>query len=139
MVQLLVGLFESGDPAKTPHGDSLTVGEFLERSETRVLRQLEGQPALQIQMKQLLGRMYQARSQYERAGRILTEALQQARAQGSMEEQYLSIFHDLASLAVASRNTETATSLLRQCLALHQRFYGPVREEVAQCLLQGRS
>ncbi len=135
VVQVLVNLFQTSNPTVVPGGDTLRVGEFLEQGEARVLDELEDQPEVQARMKQVLGNMYRARSQYDRARPLLEEALAQQRTlQGSDDPAAAAMLHDLALLNKQTGDLNTAEALFRESLALHRKVYGNAHENVAQCM-----
>ncbi|MFQ5571675.1 MAG: tetratricopeptide repeat protein [Rhodothermales bacterium] len=135
VVQVLVNLFASSNPTIVPGGDTLRVGEFLEQGEARVLEELKDQPEIQARMKQVLGDVYQARSQYDRARTLLEEALAQQRAlKGPQDPIAAGMLHSLAFLTRETGDLKTAEAMLRESLALHRAIFGDRHERVAQAM-----
>ena len=135
VVQVLVNLFQSSNPNLVPGGDTLRVGEFLEQGEARVLEELEDQPEIQARMKQVLGDVYTARSQYGRARTLLEEALAQQRAlKGPQDPTAAGMLHSLAFLVKETGDLKRAEAMFRESLALHQAIFGERHARVAQAM-----
>ena len=135
VVQVLVNLFQSSNPNLVPGGDTLRVGEFLEQGEARVLEELEDQPEIQARMKQVLGDVYTARSQYDRARTLLEEALAQQRTlKGPQDPTAAGMLHSLAYLTMQTGDLKTAETLFRESLALHRAIFGERHARVAQAM-----
>ena len=77
IVQILVSLFETANPRIRRGGDTLTVGTFLQEGESRLLKDLDELPEVQTRMKQVIGRMYRAQGNRDRAETFFREALHQ--------------------------------------------------------------
>ena len=135
VVQVLVNLFQSSNPTLVPGGDTLRVGEFLEQGQARVLEELKDQPEIQARMKQVLGDVYTARSQYDRARTLLEEALAQQRAlKGPQDSTAAGMLHSLAYLTMQTGDQKTAEALFRESLALHRAIFGNRHARVAQAM-----
>ena len=135
VVEVLVNLFASSNPTVVPGGDTLRVGEFLEQGEARVLEELKDQPEIQARMKQVLGNVYSARSQFDRARTLLEEALAQQRAlKGPHDSDAAGMLHSLALLTMQTGDTKTAEAMFRESLALHQSIFGDKHPRVAQAM-----
>lgn len=131
---LLVDLFESTNPILDPAGDTLRVRAFLRESESRVLKELEGQPETAAQMKHVLGRIYSARGNFERSRGLLREALEDQRLRtGRESEETAAVLSDLGTAEAALTGPE-AEALLRESLELQQRVHGRRHEAVAQAM-----
>jgi serine/threonine-protein kinase len=134
VVQILVDLFETSDPTIVPGGDTLRVGSFLERGESQMFEALADQPDLQARMKHVVGKMYAARSQFDRARMLFEEAAAEQMALGGPNHpDVLQTFHDLAVLARRTDRPEAET-LLRESLTRQRQRYGLRHEKVAQAL-----
>ena len=114
VVNLLVGLFESTNPAVLPRGDRLTLGEFLPHAERRALQQLEGQPELAARMQFVLGRVAHARGRYADARGHLEQALTLRRQlAGAGDTETLDIVVALGATLLELRRQDEARPLLQ--------------------------
>lgn len=118
VAEYLIGLFEAGDPfgGDVSNPDARTLlARGLERAES-----LAGQPDVQAQMLDALGRVYTRLSDYERAEPLLHRALaiRRDRAGGSLD-----VAQSLASLALLHRFTadyDSAEAFIREALAIRE-------------------
>lgn len=134
VVDLLVSLFQTADPVQVPGGDTLRVGEFLERSEES-LAQLRGQPELLAQMWFVLGSMHTARGRFDE-GRVRHErafALLDSLGSG-YEQEEAEVLHALALTHLWSGDLEQARATLRLSLEQQRLLHGPRHRDVAQAM-----
>lgn len=134
ILQVLVGVFESSNPEVMPGSDTLGVGAFLEQGEDQMLEALDGHPEAQGRLKQVLGSMYMARSQFDRARTLLEAAAEQQRGLGPDHPEAVRTFHQLALLTQKTEDREKARPLLRESLARHRRAYGEEHLAVARAM-----
>jgi serine/threonine-protein kinase len=125
IVRLLVDLFQTTNPEVVPGGDRLSIGEFLDRAEGRVLRELEARPELASRMRHVLGLVHAARSDNGRARELLEAALhERRRLAGPDAPESLAVQVDLARLLIFLDDRERARSLLDDALARVRRTLG---------------
>lgn len=74
VVALLADLFRSTDPTNFPGGDTLRVGDFIDRSAEAVLAGLGEQPLIQAEMMHVLGTVRRHRSEFLDARSLLQSA-----------------------------------------------------------------
>ena len=123
-----VGLFEAtgGGPA---YADTLSAREMLTRAVARA-HELSGQPAIEAQMLDLIGRIRTELGDYDEARPVLAEALAiRRRALGNEHPDVaasLMSYADLFSRTESNTQTSTASSLplLREALRIRRRVFG---------------
>lgn len=113
IVDLLVGLFESANPNNVPGGDTLRVSEFLQNGAGEVLNSLQGRPEIQARMKHVIGEMYFAQGDYERALALFEDGhAQQDSLKGPGDLGTLAILQDLAMVHLQLGRRDTTIKLL---------------------------
>ncbi len=128
-----LGLFEAGDPARA-RVDSLTVRELLRRGEERAGR-LQGRPAAQAQMLDVMGRVHQQLAEYDRAQPLLERALAlRRRAFGERSEAVAESLLHLGELLYLRGRYAQAEPLYRRALALQRQLLGEPHPAVAQSI-----
>lgn len=131
--EFLVDLFRTSDPTRT-RGGAVTAREILDRGAAEV-RGLRGEPLLQANLMDTLGRVYDSLGLFEEAGPLLEASLASRR-------RLLGDDHpDVASSLVANSNLlfnrgefAKAKPMLEQALAIYERKLGPDDLQVAGCL-----
>ena len=122
VVRLLVDLFQTGNPEVVPGGDRQPIGEFLSLAESRVLRQVEGQPELEATMRHVLGEMHYARGGKARARELLESALAARRRISGVDAiETLTVQADLGQLLMWIDERARATTLLQDALTRIER------------------
>jgi eukaryotic-like serine/threonine-protein kinase len=127
----LIGLFEAGDPfGLEPTTD---VSALLARGEAQAA-ELEGQPSLQAELLEVLGRVRTNRSEYDRADTLLNRALalRRAGAPGSLE--LAATLRSVAVLRYNQGDNEGAEAVLREALALQDRLLPRLHDSRAETL-----
>ncbi|HEU4632073.1 MAG TPA: serine/threonine-protein kinase [Gemmatimonadaceae bacterium] len=118
-----VGLFGGGavDAAIT---DTLSARELLTRGEVQA-NELSGQPAVQAQMLDVIGRIRAERGEYDEARRVLDRALAIRRqVLGDEHPDVATSLLRLAEVAGSDHTDPSTVSLLRQALEIRRRHYG---------------
>ena len=131
----LQGLFASIDPyAPTPERlDTLPARALLARGAARVRSELGGQPLVQADMLDVIGRVYRGLGLYDEARGHLEESLRLRRAAGdTVSEELAASLSELGALLVDAGSYEPAMEALGEALALRRRLYGEEdRPEIA--------
>ena len=109
-------LFEGGDPAAGP-ADSLRVVTLVDRG-VQVARSLTSEPAIQAELFQTLGGIYQKLGKLERADTLLRDALQTRMARGDSSADVASTLIALGQLRIDQAQFAAAESLARAGLAV---------------------
>ena len=136
VVQILVDLFETANPQRVPGGDTLRVDTFLKRGESKVLQDLDDQPEIQARMKHVLGNMYRAQGNGDRAEALLRDALAQQRTlKGADDVTAIVMLRNLASVLWRQGRRDTSLVLFREAEARLRRSHDAVDGELATTLL----
>jgi serine/threonine-protein kinase len=132
----LVGLFRAADPAEA-RGEEVTARQLLIRGIERLEGELVAQPEVRLEMSRVLARVSLQLGEYERAERLLRDALPLARrlhGPGSVEEADLTSLR--GALLVAKGEWESAEAELRESLAAYRRVGAEAREEAIEAFDQ---
>jgi hypothetical protein len=86
VARILIDLFQGANPEIVPDGDKQTVSTLLETAEARVLAGLEVDTDLSASIKDVLGRVHSARSDFRRARPLLEAALAESRARRGYDD-----------------------------------------------------
>ncbi len=115
-------------------GEEIPVRFVLDRAARRIQGELEGEPAVRARLLHSLGCSYSWLGSYEKADRLLREALTlRTRLAGSDDVQALQIQQDLADALLGRGAPAEAEELLRATLERLRRKLGPRHNIVAQC------
>jgi len=134
----LVDLMQGGNPYTQSGGagEDLTVRTVLDRGADQ-LDELDDQPAVQAEMRTVIGNTYEALGDYEQARPLLRRALRQRRRLHEAPDS--TIAATLTSLAQVHQQTgeaETADSLYRRALSMRRATLGPQDLKTAGTLAQ---
>lgn len=133
VVSLLVDLFATANPEKTPGGSDMSIGEFLNRVEGAITSNRDIDRAVQAQLRRTLGNVHQARGEYPQARRHLEAALEHSRIlHGEKHAETAAALHDIARLTITTGPPDAALKLIRQSLEVHRALHGEKHETVAQ-------
>jgi serine/threonine-protein kinase len=132
----LVDLIGDADPYATSGGEKEDprVSTVMDRGAERI-DELEGQPAVQAELRSVIGRIYDKVGEFEAAESMLTAALAQRRRlhEGPDSTVATTLYH-LGLHHQLTGNYEQADSLLREALAMRRAVYGPDHPMVAEIL-----
>lgn len=129
--QLLIGMFESADPANA-RGEEVSVREVLDRASGKI-DELANQPAVQAQMIDIMGGIYARLGEYDTADAMLRRGLALRRElYGPRHPDVADSMQNLAVLAWMRGRHDRAERLLREVLDQRLEFRGPNSLEVAQ-------
>ena len=127
---ILTGLFERGNPATHPGGDTLRVTSLLDDAE-RAVDSLRDDPARRAATWRAVARMRAARGEYARAIDLLGRARAARLAQyGPDDADAARMRHDIATITVAYRGETAAHPLLDSSLTELRRLLGEEHEDV---------
>lgn len=119
----LIGLFEATEGGRALT-DTLTARELLTRGVAQA-RELTGQPAMQAQMLDVVGRLYTHLGDYDRAEPLLREALEIRRSlHGPEHADVLTSMESVANVLEARQLVDETLQLRRQILALRRELDG---------------
>lgn len=114
----LIGLFEASDPFEAE--DSLDVRTLLARGEARV-EELAGRPTVQAEMLTVLGRVYTALSEFDRAEALLLRALELHRSHGDDPMGRATVLGALGRLHRYGGDYDAGEQYAREAMQLIQR------------------
>ena len=134
----LIDLMQGGNPYRQPGNTegALTVQTVLDRGADR-LDELDDQPAVQAEMRTVIGNTYEALGAYEQARPLLRRALRQRRRLHEGPDS--TIAATLTLLAQIHQQTgehEAADSLYRRALSMRRATLGPRHPKTANTLAQ---
>ena len=120
VLEVLLNMLGTADPASGPGGDRIPVEDLLQRVGRRI-GELGDHPEVQGQLRFELGEIYRQRGQDVSARPLLEEAHQQAvMNQGATSVAALEAQHSLALVLGRSGNVKAARQLLEQEIRLRQ-------------------
>ncbi|HET9887702.1 MAG TPA: tetratricopeptide repeat protein, partial [bacterium] len=129
VVAMLVNIFKLADPANTASGDSLRVGDLLDRADQELM-QSKDTPRIRTKLWRTLAEVHTSRSRFDAQKRALNFALESARESGS-EIDILAVQHEIARFVWRHEGPKAAEPLLRESLARHKKLLGPEAADVA--------
>lgn len=127
----------SADPFADDEGflDTTTLGEFLERSEGTLRRELADRPVLRAALLSRLGRFHGNLGHLEQAGALAEESLALRRSlPGDLREDVAESLNTLATVRQEQGEWQVAEELFRESLKLREEVHGPIHGEVAESL-----
>jgi serine/threonine-protein kinase len=133
----LQALFDASDPflATTERLDTLRLRDFLDRGAAKIQREMQDQPALQAEMLDVIGNVYQSLGLYDKAIPLLSESLDRRRAlYGPAHPDVAESLQSLGRVSLATSAYETAEEHFRQALAMRRQENGPRALETAYAL-----
>jgi eukaryotic-like serine/threonine-protein kinase len=134
VAQFLEGLFTASDPytIATERLDTLQVREFLARGAERVRVGLAGQPHVQAQMLDVVGRVYRSLGLYSEARPLLEQALDiRRRVHGTGHPDVAESLTHVAVLLLDTGEYDRAQLLLEDALQINRHFWGDDHPAIA--------
>jgi eukaryotic-like serine/threonine-protein kinase len=126
----MLNLFQGGDEAVGP-ADSLRVVTLVDRGEQDA-KSLDGQPAVQAELYETLGSIYQKLGKLDQADSLLRRALDQRRALfGSDNAEVAKSLVALGQLRLAQAEYKDAERLIRDGLEMSKRHLRPDHPAIA--------
>jgi len=130
-----VGLFEA-QGGGAAYADSTSARELLARAVDRA-HELAGQPVIEAQMLDLIGRIRAQIGDYEAARDVLTEALAlRRRLLGADHPDVATSIIDLVRAEDAADTDTSAVPMLREALAIRRRRYGETDVRTSDALYE---
>ena len=132
--RFMLNLFQGGDPSAGPP-DDLRVVTLLDRG-VQEARSLDAEPAVQAELFETLGGLYQKLGKLEQADRLLESALAKREAlYGPDSPETAKGLLALGTLRDAEAKYDEAEKLIRQALDRDRRHLPPNDPEVAKAML----
>ncbi|HMB92174.1 MAG TPA: serine/threonine-protein kinase [Rhodothermales bacterium] len=133
----LQDLFDASDPflATTERLDTLRVRDFLGRGAAKIQREMQGQPALQAEMLDVIGNVYLNLGLYDTALPLVTQGLEQRRTlYGHSHPDIAESLKSLAKTFEAQSDYDLAEQHLRKALDMYRRKSDALPLALAQTL-----
>jgi serine/threonine-protein kinase len=133
----LVSVFDVADPNawEMREGASVTARELLDHGARRIDSALAGEPAVQAELRGVLGRVYTNLGLYDSATVLLRQALAQRAASAGPDDAGLAEAQDLLGTALTQLNRyDEAEPLLREALARRRRLLGNAHPATAETI-----
>ncbi len=122
VTELMVGLFEAADPGKT-RGDTITAREVLDQGAEDLEASLEGEPAVQSRLQQVIGRVYLALGLLTPAEEYLEAALEKQRGvYGDQSLEVAGTLYEIAELSVFDMKYREAIGPAKEALEIRRRL-----------------
>jgi serine/threonine-protein kinase len=135
MAGFMRDLFRSNDP-DVALGDSLTVGEILDRGRTRVLTELDGQPEVQRAMAAEIASIYISMGKGTEAESLLTTTRDRAGSPLPRTPEMASILYLLGTVRDLAGDVEDAIAYHQRALDMRLAMHGRVDYTVGESLNQ---
>ncbi len=133
VTDFMLGLFDASAAGKAL-GDTVEARALLERGLARA-HELSGQPALQAQMLDVIGRVETQLGEYQRARPVLEEALAlRRRLYGDEHPDVATSLEALGNVAYSQGDLTEAVKIRRQVLALRRRLLGDSNSKTTSAL-----
>jgi len=136
VTDLMLELFQASEGGRAL-SDTVTARELLDRGLARA-EELSGQPAMQAQMLDVIGRIYMQLGEYNRAMPILGNALAIRRdVYGEEHLDYVTSVEHLAEVrSLTQLDVAETVRLRRQALELRRRLSGPAHPATADAMFE---
>jgi tetratricopeptide (TPR) repeat protein len=132
-------LFQLAEPGKT-NGQAITARELLDRGTSRVSSELAGDPAMQVALFNVIGRVYGNLSLHDAAIDVLRRALDLGGAKaGTGSLAQADTLHQLGELQVRKNDYRAAETSLREALSLRRQLAAPAADIAASLEALGRA
>jgi tetratricopeptide (TPR) repeat protein len=128
-------MLQGVSPSVARGRDTAMLREILERTAQRVGTELTNQPAVEAELRGVMGALYRAIGNYVQAEKMDREALATYRnLLGSESAEAASSLEDLSLALLAQGSLAEAEDTNRQALAIRRRLFGSENAEVATSL-----
>jgi serine/threonine-protein kinase len=121
----LVEMFEVADPSKVK-GNAITARELLDQGADKVVRELKGQPVVQANLLDTIGKLYQSIGLYDRAQTLLSL--------GDESPDVATSLNRLGEVARLKADYAGSEMLFREALATRRKLLGAESKDVAESL-----
>lgn len=128
----LIDLFSASDPSQSL-GDTLTVNVLLTRGLDKI-DQLDHQPKIKSQMLNTMGKVYTNLGQYEKAEKLLNQALSLLKNNDGSDREMATVYNDLGVLNHKAREYTKAERLYKKALQLREHALPAFHADYAQTL-----
>jgi tetratricopeptide (TPR) repeat protein len=135
VTEFMVDLFKVSDPSEA-RGNTITAREVLDKGAERIVKELEGQPAVQATLQDAIGTVYMRLGLWDDAMRLLEESLHgRTRTFGSESLEVAASEYSLGCLMLLKRDYSSDREPgLRKSLAVRRSLLGVESLDVAASL-----
>lgn len=124
VLEFLSNVFIASDPY-VAKGEDISARSLLDRAVESIDSELEDQPRVRVRLKNLMGSIYVTIGDYERAEKLLTEALEtRTLLLGPEHLEVADSLHALSWLRFSQGHWEESRSLAEQGLEIRRQVYG---------------
>lgn len=134
---VLVDMFDVSDPiyGSVGRGDTLSVRDFLQLNEERLMTELADQPELKATVSHLMARLYGNLGLYDRAEGLIRQSLAIRREIFAPPHAAIASALDFLGTVVHRRGDyEGAEPLFREALAMRRELFSPPHLDIAESL-----
>jgi serine/threonine protein kinase/Tfp pilus assembly protein PilF len=130
--QFLQKTLGAADPWQRGGSRGVTLVDALKQSEKQVHESFEGQPLVEADVLETIGRTYQGLGEYAEAERLLRSALEtRVAAEGRETDRVADTLTALGGTLQVERKADESEKLLREALAIRQKRHGRESAEAA--------
>ncbi|WP_185958189.1 serine/threonine-protein kinase [Fodinibius sediminis] len=122
---LMVDIFQSGDPFHEPDAKNLSMSEVLDQGTKRIASSLEDQPLIKADLQEALGGVYSGLVRYAKAEPLLRNALEVYQQElGANHPQIADVSHSLGFLLMRRGHYSEAETLFERARDIYEDHYG---------------
>ena len=133
--QFIEEMLQGVGPSVVQGRDTTLLREILDRTAGRVGEDLKDQPEVEAELRQVIGKAYQALGEYDKAEAMLREALRIRRELfGNEHPDVATALYWLAAVRGDRADYAGAESMFREALAMRRRMLGDEHPDVARSL-----
>jgi eukaryotic-like serine/threonine-protein kinase len=137
VTELLGGLLGGSDPTRMHESHDRTVPGILEAAAERIPKELAGQPELEVEMLDVIGKIYFNMGLREKAQPLLEQALAVGRRDlGPEHERVAQSLNELGVLLREKGDRAAARPLLEEALRMRRKLLGEEHKDVAVSLVE---
>ncbi len=134
VLEFLIGMLAQADPGRSG-GENVTARKLLEIGAARIETELAGQPEIQAEMLYVVGGLSMQVGLYDESIRLLEGSLERRRhLYGNDHPDVADSARSLAATLAEVGQSDRATALYREALAILERARGPASVSVAETL-----
>jgi serine/threonine protein kinase/Tfp pilus assembly protein PilF len=134
ITQFLEDMLQGVGPSVALGRDTMMLREILDRTAERVGNELANQPAVEAELRGLIGRLYLEIGVYDQAEQMERAALALNRKLSGPESQTASLLNDLGQALWKQGRLAEAEEVDREAVAMRRRLFGNLNADVATSL-----
>ena len=134
-LQFMNDMLTGVGPGVAKGRDTKLLREIMDRTIVRINKELTNEPAVEAELRDTLGQVFQALGDYAKADQMCRAAVEAARRAGSGQDELTAkLLNNLANVLVDERKLDEAEAAQRQSLELARKAFGKQHEHVAEAL-----